>query len=92
MKILSGKEWKKFNNQFIDLQLDYNQAKEDEVHYIEQVDFLRNQNKELGNELDKVSVDLLKKKAEIRTLKTLLTKNNIDYKKGDSKCKKPKKK
>ena len=92
MKILSGKEQKKFNDQFIDLQLDYNQAKEDEAKYMAQIDFLREKNTELGNELDKLSVELLNKKAEIKILKTLLTKNKIEYKKGDSKCQKPKKK
>lgn len=92
MKILSSKQWKKFNNQFIDLQLDYNQAKEDEAKYMAQIDYLNEQNKKIGDELEHISIELLKKKNEVKTLKSLLTKNNIDYKKEGSKCQNPKKK
>lgn len=38
-------------------------------------------NRELGNTLEKTEDDIIELKKEVKRLKTLLTKNNIEYKK-----------
>ncbi len=87
MKIISNKKWEEMNQELVNIQLDLNEARRDNDTYLEQVKYLQ---KQLENE--KTASDAFSKVIEeyfvkieiqrniIRKLKTLLTKNKIDYK------------
>ena len=87
MKIISKKEWEKINQTMVNLQLDYNDLKIDNNLLEEQVKYLQ---KELENEktasdafskvIEEYYVKIENQRMLIRNLKTLLTKNKIDYK------------
>lgn len=87
MKIISRKKYEKINQQMVDLQMDLNQALDDEKKYLKQVNYLQNEiekEKKVSNDFSKVIeedfVIIEGQKDTIKKLKTLLTKNKIDYK------------
>lgn len=80
MKILSSKKWKQFTNEYIDFQLEIVDLKNDNANYKEQVDVIVKANKDLVNTTIELEEKLKDAKNEIRRLKTLCTKNKIDYK------------
>lgn len=87
MKIISNKKWEEINQEIVNLKLDLNEAKDDENKYLKQINYLQ---KELENEktasdafskvIEEYFVKIESQKDTIRKLKTLLTKNKIDYK------------
>lgn len=87
MKIISRKKYEEINQQMVNLQMDLNQALDDEQKYLKQIKYLQ---KELENEktasdafskvIEEYFVKIESQKDTIRKLKTLLTKNKIDYK------------
>ena len=87
MKIISGKKYEKMEQMLVDLQLDLNKALDDEQTYLKQINYLQ---KELENEktasnafskvIEEYFVKIESQKDIIKKLKTLLTKNKIDYK------------
>ena len=83
MKILSNKKYELLMQKLTDLKLDLQECEDDNRTYQIQVDYLSKKNHELGNNGDKLGSDLNDLKNEVRRLKTLLTKNNINYKKED---------
>ena len=87
MKIISGKRWEEINQKLVDLELDLRKAKDDEKTYLKQVSCLQNEiekEKKVSNDFSKViGEDFVKietQKLLIKNLKSLLTKNGIDYK------------
>lgn len=98
LKIMTKKQWDKFNNEYIDLQLENADLKSDNLNYKDQVDFIVHNNEQLAESntdlvftIAKVENKLKDAKKEIRRLKTLCTKNKIDYKEESKECKKTKK-
>lgn len=79
MKILSKKKYEKLQQAMVNLQMDLNDAKEDNKTLEAQVKYLQDQVK--ANE--QLTSELYDKNKEIKRLKTLLTKNKINYKKDD---------
>lgn len=87
MKIISRKKMEEMEQKIVDLQLDLNQSLDDEQKYLKQIKYLQ---KELENEktasnafskvIEEYFVKIENQKDTIRKLKTLLTKNKIDYK------------
>ena len=87
IKIISGKKYEKMEQMLVDLQLDLNKALDDEQTYLKQINYLQ---KELENEktasnafskvIEEYFVKIESQKETIKKLKTLLTKNKIDYK------------
>lgn len=87
MKIISNKKWEEMEQKLVDLQLDLSKALDDEQTYLKQINYLQ---KELENEktasnafsnvIEEYFVKIESQKDTIRKLKTLLTKNKIDYK------------
>jgi len=87
MKIISGKKWEEINQEIVNLKLDLNEAKIDNSKYLEQVEYLQNSIKtetsisdDLVETIEEYEIRMKKQKDTIRKLKTLLTKNKIDYK------------
>lgn len=87
MKIISRKKMEKINQQIVNLQMDLNQALDDEKKYLKQINYLQNEiekEKRVSNDFSKVIeedfVIIESQKDTIKKLKTLLTKNKIDYK------------
>ena len=94
MKIISSKKWEELEQEKFELQMDLKKEKEDNKTYQAQVKTLQNKILKLQESLETeehLSDDLvdtienIKIKSKIQTdtirkLKTLLTKNNIDYK------------
>ena len=87
MKIISNKKWEEINQEIVNLKLDLNEARRDNDTYLEQVEYLQNSIKtetsisdDLVETIEEYEIRMKKQKDTIRTLKTLLTKNNIDYK------------
>ena len=87
MKIISKKKFEKMEQMLVDLQLDLNDAREDEQKYLKQIDYLQNSInaarkdiEEYANVLTFTTSKLEEEKAITKKLKTLLTKNKIDYK------------
>lgn len=85
MKILSKKKYEKLKEDFTQLQLDLNQSKEDNLTYKKQVEYLWDTNREINTTNIKLEYDIADLKKEIQRLKTILTKNNIPYKKENKK-------
>lgn len=87
IKIISGKKYEKMEQMLVDLQMDLNKALDDEQTYLKQINYLQ---KELENEktasnafskvIEEYFVKIENQKDTIKKLKTLLTKNKIDYK------------
>lgn len=87
MKIISGKKYEEMEQKLVDLQLDLSKALDDEQTYLKQINYLQ---KELENEktasnafskvIEEYFVKIESQKDTIKKLKTLLTKNKIDYK------------
>lgn len=87
IKIISGKRYEKMEQMLVDLQLDLNKSLDDEQTYLKQINYLQ---KELENEktasnafskvIEEYFVKIESQKDTIKKLKTLLTKNKIDYK------------
>lgn len=87
MKIISGKRWEEINQKLVDLELDLRKAKDDEQKYLKQINYLQNEiekGNQVSNDFSKViGEDFVKietQKLLIKNLKSLLTKNGIDYK------------
>lgn len=80
MKILSNKKWKEINEQYVDVQLLNADLKSDNDTYRNQVNTIVDINRELNNTIALMEEELTECKKEIRKLKTLCTKNKIDYK------------
>ena len=87
MKIFTSKKWKEYNNSYIDLQLENADLKSDNENYNKQIDLFITANKELSTTIIRLELETEKLKKEVRRLKTLCTKNKIDYKE-EKKCKK----
>lgn len=88
MKIMSSKKYEELSQQLVDLGMDNAKLFEDEKTYISQVNYLRDALSKIDENLMRCNNDLAKLecdnddlKKEIKRLKTLLTKNKIDYKK-----------
>jgi len=87
IKIISGKKYEEMEQKLVDLQLDLNDKLEEEAKYLKQVKYLQ---KELENEktasnafskvVEEYFVKIESQKLLIKNLKSLLTKNGIDYK------------
>ena len=87
IKIISGKKYEEMEQKLVDLQLDLSKALDDEQTYLKQINYLQ---KELENEktasnafsnvIEEYFVKIESQKDIIKKLKTLLTKNKIDYK------------
>lgn len=85
MKIISGKNWEKYQQQMVDLQMDLNDCIE-QNHLLEgQVQVFRTTNMEQANLIEKFEYDIKDLQNETKRLKTLLTKNKISYKKEEKK-------
>ena len=83
MKILSNKKYEKFQQDMVNLQLDLNDAMEDNKTLEAQVSSLLKMNKELEEaNIDKYN-KCYEQSKEIKRLKQLLTRNGINYKKED---------
>lgn len=87
MKIISSKKWEEMNQELVNLQLDLSEARRDNDTYLEQVKYLQENLKtetsisdDLVETIEEYEIRMKKQKDTIRTLKTLLTKNNINYK------------
>lgn len=98
IKIISGKKWEEMEQKLVDLQLDLNKALDDEQTYLKQVEYLQKEIENKKNELEKerndniqilniYEIETIKYKDTIKKLKTLLTKNKIDYSKLVKKAK-----
>ena len=83
MKILSKKSYEKLQQCLTELQMDFTDTKEQLQIYDEQVVYLNEELRNCKDEVIKLSWELDDKNREIKRLKTLLTKNNIKYKKED---------
>lgn len=84
MKILSKKNWEKYQQMMCDLQMDLGEAVENNKTYYEQVEYLRQALGDATARNEKYAYDIDDYLKEIKRLKCLLTKNKIDYKKkGD---------
>lgn len=93
MKILSNKKFDEWEQKYVEMQLELNEALEDNKTYLKQVSVLNEKNKdmekclkeqedkiiELEISLKKAQENETKKTKETRNLKMLLTKNKIDY-------------
>ena len=88
MKIFTNKKWNEYNDQFVDIQLENRDLKEDNGKYVEQVKTIVNINNDLTNTICGLEEKLKDAKKEIRRLKTLCTKNKINYKEEKKECKK----
>lgn len=93
MKILSNKNYNKMANMLVELQQDYNDLQLHSTRAInglgktnnelcEEIRQLEETNRELGNNMGYLESKYDEKVKEIRRLKVLLKKNNIDYEKG----------
>ena len=89
MKILSKKNWEKYQQMMCDLQMELGEAAENNKTYHEQVEYLRKTLGDVTAQIEKYAYDIDDYLKEIKRLKCLLTKNKIDYKKkGDKNGKK----
>lgn len=93
MKILSNKKFDEWEQKYVEMQLELNEAMQDNETYLKQVDAFNSKNKklekclteledkviELEISLKKAQENETKKTKEIRNLKMLLTKNKISY-------------
>lgn len=87
IKIISGKKYEEMEQKLVDLQLDLNNKIDDEQKYLKQINYLQNEiekGNQVSNDFSKViGEDFVKietQKLLIKNLKSLLTKNGIDYK------------
>ena len=83
MKIMSKKQYEKLQQCMVELQLDLDEERKDNLTYKAQVEALLKARKELEEASIRISNDLYESNKEIKRLKTLLTKNGIKYKKED---------
>lgn len=87
IKIVNKKKYQNLIDELIDVKLDLMQAKNDEKTYIEQINLINSSYEELNTKMKKTNAILESKNKEIRKLRYLLTKNNIEYKSDKSKDK-----
>lgn len=94
MKIISSKKWENINQNVVDLQCDLRKSQDDNATYFAQVEALRKKLSDERNSLTNINdsnislvqantlleKEIKEKNIEIKKLKTLLTKNKIDYK------------
>lgn len=73
MKIISSKKWKEYNNEFVDLQLQNKDLKEDNEVYKDQVETIVNINKELNLKIIEMDAEIVKLKKEKKEFKRKLT-------------------
>ena len=104
MKILTNRRYNEMEQEFVELQLDLQHAKDDNEIYQIQVETLNNKIKngesklkariaELEASLIELQNDISSKNNEIKKLKNLLIRNKVSYKKttkAEKKCKKTK--
>lgn len=83
MKILSSKKYEKLQQCLTELQMDINDAHEQMDLYLKQVAYLQDQTNYANNKLEQFEIIIDDKNKEIKRLKTLLTKNGINYKKEE---------
>ena len=93
MKILSNKKYDELEQRYVEMQLDLNEATEDNRTYLKQVATLNTKNQDLEKCVESledkvIELEISLKKAqenetskakEVKKLKSLLTKNKIDY-------------
>lgn len=82
MKIMSKKTYEKLQQCLTELQMDYSDAKDQMDLYNNQVAYLQDEINLAYNKIEQLGWDIDDKNKEIKRLKTLLTKNGIEYKKG----------
>ena len=87
MKILKNKTYEKLQQCLTELQLDLNDKIDENKLLEEQVKYLQTQLKSSNDIVTKLGYDIDDKNKEIKRLKTLLTKNKIEYKKEDNNAK-----
>lgn len=90
MKILSNKKMEEIKQELTNYELDKSEWEKDEQSYLRQIKILsekiqdiKKENEDNANMLIKFEYDEKDYKKEIKRLKTLLTKNNVNYKKED---------
>lgn len=83
MKILSKKRYEEIKQKLTDVALDLQSEKTDNELYKQQVEYLTNSINDKQHEVSLLNAKIDECKKEIKYLKTLLTKNGIQYKKED---------
>ena len=81
MKILSKKKYEKLQECLTELQMDINDAREQMDLYNSQVAYLQDNINQANNKIEQLGWVIDDKNKEIKRLKTLMTKNGINYKK-----------
>lgn len=92
IKIVNKEKYQKLVDELIDLKLDLSKAKNDEQNYLDQIKVINSEYEKLKVENKELNSKIASKNKEIRKLKYLLTKNNIEYNINDKKTKNNKKK
>lgn len=92
IKIVNKEKYQKLVDELIDLKLDLSKASNDEKNYLDQIKVINSEYEKLKVENKELNSKIASKNREIRKLKYLLTKNNIEYNINDKKTKNNKKK
>ena len=92
IKIVNKEKYQKLVDELIDLKLDLSKANNDEKNYLEQIKVINSEYEKLKVENKELNSKIASKNKEIRKLKYLLTKNNVEYNINDKKTKNNKKK
>ena len=92
IKIVNKEKYQKLVDELIDLKLDLSKASNDEKNYLDQIKVINSEYEKLKVENKELNSKIASKNKEIRKLKYLLTKNNIEYNINDKKTKNNKKK
>lgn len=87
MKIISNKKYEEMEQMLVDLQMDLSDAKNDNELYQRQVEYLQDKIQSAKDDIEEyakvlslTTAKLEEEKQITKKLKTLLTKNKIDYK------------
>lgn len=92
IKIVNKEKYQKLVDELIDLKLDLSKASNDEKNYLDQIKIINSEYEKLKVENKELNSKIASKNKEIRKLKYLLTKNNIEYNTNDKKTNNNKKK
>ena len=92
IKIVNKEKYQNLIDELIDLKLDLSKAKNDEQSYMDQIKVINSEYEKLKVENKELNSKIASKNKEIRKLKYLLTKNNVEYNINDKKTKNNKKK
>ena len=92
IKIVNKEKYQKLVDELIDLKLDLSKASNDEKNYLDQIKVINSEYEKLKVENKELNSKIASKNKEIRKLKYLLTKNNVEYNINDKKTKNNKKK